>query len=101
MDGLTQMTFAEQPPSVPRETSEEAAEAIKRKRLAQWRRIHERLILAGWGGLTDQEIQRATGLDPSTERPRRIELVNAGLVYDSGRKRRTLSGRRAIVWVSA
>ena len=98
MDGLEQTTFAQQPPSVHGDTSESAAEAIKPHRASQWRRIHERLILAGWEGMTDQEIQRATGLDPSTERPRRGELVDAGLVYDSGRKRRTVSGRRAIVW---
>lgn len=98
--GDSQLTFAEQPPSVHGETSEAAAEAIKPHRVAQWRKIHDRLVLAGWDGLTDQEIQHATNLDPSTERPRRGELVDAGLIYDSGRKRRTLSGRRAIVWVA-
>jgi hypothetical protein len=32
------------------------------------------------GGLTDWEIQRDTGIQPSSERPRRGELVDAGLV---------------------
>jgi polysaccharide pyruvyl transferase WcaK-like protein len=30
-----------------------------------------------------------------------IELVNAGLVRDSGERRRTSSGRQATVWVAA
>jgi hypothetical protein len=49
-------------------------------------------------GLTDEEIQDQTGMNPSTERPRRIELVLAGLVRNSGRKRRTRSNRLAVVW---
>ena len=49
-------------------------------------------------GLTDQEIAAVTGLDPSTARPRRIELVEQQLVRDSGRKRPTRSRRMATVW---
>lgn len=49
-------------------------------------------------GATDEEIQRVLGMNPSTERPRRVELVNLGLVRDSGYKRKTSSGRLAVVW---
>lgn len=49
-------------------------------------------------GRTDEEIQRMLKLNPSTERPRRIELVQAGKVRDSGRTRKTKSGRAAAVW---
>lgn len=49
-------------------------------------------------GATDEEVQRALGLNPSTQRPRRIELVTRGLVIDSGTKRDTTSGRAAVVW---
>jgi len=52
------------------------------------------------GGATDQEIQQALNLDPSTQRPRRVELVHMGQVRDSGRKRKTVSGRMAVVWVA-
>jgi hypothetical protein len=45
-------------------------------------------------GATDAEVQRALGMDGNTERPRRIELVNAGHLEDSGRRR-----DGAIVWV--
>src|SRR5262245_13499138 len=51
-------------------------------------------------GATDEEIQRALEMNPSTERPRRIELVQAGLVQDSGQTRPTLSGRQAVVWAA-
>jgi len=49
-------------------------------------------------GRTDEEIQRMLKLNPSTQRPRRIELVQAGKVRDSGRTRKTKSGRAATVW---
>ena len=47
---------------------------------------------------TDEEIQQALGMNPSTQRPRRIELVEAGLVEDSGETRETTAGRRAAIW---
>lgn len=47
-------------------------------------------------GLTDQEMQR--WMLSSTQRPRRIELVRAGLVEDSGQTRPTFTGRKATVW---
>lgn len=50
------------------------------------------------GGLTDEEIQEALRMNPSTQRPRRIELERAGVVHDSGRTRRTRSGSHAVVW---
>lgn len=55
----------------------------------------------GIGGLTDEEIQMALEMNPSTERPRRIELQSAGLVVDSGIRRPTRSGRLAVVWSAA
>jgi predicted transcriptional regulator len=47
---------------------------------------------------TDEEIADLLALNPSTSRPRRIELVQAGLVVDSGTTRKTRSGRQAVVW---
>lgn len=48
--------------------------------------------------MTDAEIQDALGLDGSTQRPRRRELEQAGLVFDSGERRATHTGRAAVVW---
>ena len=47
---------------------------------------------------TDAELQAALGLEGSTERPRRNELLTAGLIEDSGDRRPTPSGRLAVVW---
>jgi len=52
-------------------------------------------------GATDEEIQVATGINPNSQRPRRVELVDRGYIKDSGRRRKTRSGRSAIVWVLA
>lgn len=50
-------------------------------------------------GATDEELYQATGWDENTVRPRRNELMNDGWVEDSGRTRRTPSGKDAVVWV--
>jgi hypothetical protein len=51
------------------------------------------------GGLTDEEIQRVLKIQPpGTARARRVGLVAAGKVRDSGRTRKTASGRDATVW---
>lgn len=55
-------------------------------------------FLRASGGATDERGIDSTGISPSTYRPRRIELVDAGLVRDSGRTRTTRSGRQAVVW---
>lgn len=49
-------------------------------------------------GATDEEIQRDLRMNGSTERPRRVELVELGLVRDSGGTGRTRSGGKATVW---
>ena len=49
-------------------------------------------------GATDDEVQVGLDMNPSTERPRRAELFTQGLIEDSGTRRKTQSGRLAIVW---
>jgi len=81
------------------DTSEEAAEAIA-PRLSE---LQERVLATlrhHTGGLTDEEMQFWYDISPSTQRPRRIELVARGLVKDSGLRRRTRSGRSAVIWVA-
>ena len=51
-------------------------------------------------GATDEEIQTGLDMNPSTQRPRRVELVDQGLLEDSGRTRLTRSRRSAVVWVA-
>ena len=82
------------------ETSVEAAEAIAPAAATLRLLVLAVLRKAGADGMTDEEMLAATGLQPSTGRPRRIELMQAGHVRDSGRKRETKSGRRAVVWIA-
>lgn len=53
--------------------------------------------LAKHGPLTDEQIVERTGLGANTARPRRVELVRAGLVVAVG-EGRTAGGHRAATW---
>jgi hypothetical protein len=61
------------------------------------RRVLDFIASRGEEGATDEECQRELGMNPSTQRPRRGELANAGLIVESG-TRLTSSRRRATVW---
>ncbi len=50
-------------------------------------------------GATDDEVEVAMGLRHQTASARRVELLKREIVYDSGRRRKTRSGRNATVWV--
>lgn len=47
---------------------------------------------------TDQELAQILGIHENTIRPRRVELVDKGMVRDSGERRLTKARRKAIVW---
>lgn len=85
-------------------TSVAAAESVRgrvaaiREAVLRW--IQTARIVDVKDGLTDEEGSALSGIGPSTYRPRRCELVQAGLVRDSGRTRRVRSGRNAVVWVA-
>lgn len=80
-------------------TSSDAAKAIEPKAGTLRAKLLE--CLRGFHfGATDIEMQLYARMDPSTQRPRRIELLRAGLIKDSGRTRKTASGRQATVWVA-
>lgn len=53
------------------------------------------LLLLASGPHTDNELVDLTGLSPSSVRPRRVELVEAGLVEDSGQRR-----KGCVVWAT-
>lgn len=90
--------FTDAPAQRHSETSVAAAEAIKPDKESLRRHLLEWLQERGLTGATDEEAQDALGMDGNTERPRRRECEDAGLVRDSGTKRRTRSGREAVVW---
>lgn len=78
------------------ETSREAAESMRldtstlQLRLLLWLEKH--------GPATDETMQWDIPMSANTQRPRRVEVVRLGLVRDSGEKRKTRSGRSAVVW---
>lgn len=91
--------FAQRAPSVAGSlTSALAADSLGSKTLnALQRRVLEHIAHRP---STDEEIATQLAMNPSTVRPRRIELVRRGLVVEDG-TRRTASGRMATVWRTA
>ena len=85
------------------ETSKDAADSIVDDLPRLQKRVYERLLWLGSYGATDEQIQIALSMNPSTQRPRRIELTNKGLVHaveGPNGKRLTRSGRKAQVWAT-
>jgi hypothetical protein len=85
------------------ETSHEAAASLDDVRESQ-RRVHD--LLRVFGPTTDERlviVAIASGwhVSPSGLRTRRHELVEAGLVVDTGQRATLASGRRAVVWAVA
>lgn len=81
-------------------TSREAATSMLLSSNTMRARVWKYLVNKDLDGATDEQIQKALELDPSTERPRRRELVLQGFVKDSGTVKKTTSGRDATVWVA-
>jgi hypothetical protein len=79
------------------ETSREAAEAIEPHMTPLQQKVLDALDHLG-GKATDEQLIAYLDLSPSTVRPRRVELVQLGVLRDSGKKVRTLSRRRAVLW---
>jgi hypothetical protein len=80
-------------------TSKQAAREIAPKASTLREDVLRFVQAQGARGATDEEVQAALGMAGSTERPRRVELLEAGQVKASG-VRRTSSGRRAVVWIA-
>jgi hypothetical protein len=51
-------------------------------------------------GATDEEMQVALEMNPSTQRPRRQELEKMGFIARTERTRLTKSGRHAVIFVA-
>jgi hypothetical protein len=84
------------------ETSHAAARSISSDKLRQSQDEVLRLFDVG-GNMTDVEVALLASVEgvvqsPSGLRTRRRELVDLGLLKDTGKRERLLSGRQAIVW---
>jgi hypothetical protein len=100
VEGLDQCRCGStRPASQPTPTSEEAAAQIAPSVSGLRRRVYE--FVRQKGLVTDEQICNELGLNPSTARPRRIELVQVGLIRNSGKVAPTASGRSAVLWTAA
>ena len=80
------------------DTSHQAAGRITPASGTQRQHVFIAVTAAYPGGMTDEELQGELEMNPSSQRPRRGELVEQGWVEDSGQRRKTASGADAIVW---
>lgn len=87
-------------PSMPIDTSEDAAEAIKPDAAAIRERVFDYVRATGVFGAIEQEIEGGLGLPGNTVRPRLWELENDGRIVKSTRTRQTRAGRKARVYVA-
>ena len=88
------------PPANASVTSGAAKVAIRPTAGRLRKRVLEFIQQHGAAGVTDREIQAGLNMSGDTERPRRRELQQLGLIADSGMVRQTGSGRAAVVWVA-
>lgn len=79
-------------------TSTEAAESIKPVLGKLQEIVYAYLQSSESIGATDEEMQAHLDMPANTQRPRRCELLLKGLIKDSGERRPTKSGRKAVVW---
>ena len=81
------------------ETSRAAADAMRGEASKTLRaKVYEAIVASGDKGMTDPELQAELELTGSTQRPRRVRLVELGLVIDSGKRRDSSKGRSCTVW---
>ena len=80
------------------ETSKVAAARIRPASGTQRAKVLAKLTAAFPNGMTDEELQDSLAMNPSSQRPRRVELVEQSWIEDSGDRRKTRSGTDAIVW---
>ena len=82
------------------DTSIAAADAIAPK-LGRLQRLAETTIrAAGPDGLTADELAARLAMGRWSIQPRTTELSRKGMIRDSGRRRRNVTDRAAIVWVA-
>jgi hypothetical protein len=92
--------FAPHPPSQPVATSIAAADAIAPSADRLRKQVFEYISEQGARGATDEECQLALGMAGDTQRPRRIELFQAGKICMAPEMRLTRAKRKANVWVA-
>lgn len=80
-------------------TSQEALKSIGEDKARIRRDVLRFIRVRGPHGATCDEVEVTLNLAHQTASPRVYELHKRGSIVDSGQKRVTRAGRRAIVWV--
>lgn len=71
-----------------------ASISLKNKQAAHWR-----ILMALYNvAMTDEDMQKELEMNPNTQRPRRVELVEKGWVEPYHHTKFTESGREAMLW---
>jgi len=93
--------FSDCGPDTPRQMSAEAKASLTPETMnGQHRKVLDYIRDQGDNGATDEECQRGLGMNPNSQRPRRGELADVGLIVVAG-KRMTSANKRATVWRAA
>jgi predicted ArsR family transcriptional regulator len=82
-----------------RDTSYDAALRIKPSAASYGAKVLA--ILATRGPMTPDEVAEALDVSVLTVRPRFTALCQAGIIVDTGQRRRNANGRNTIVWRAA
>jgi hypothetical protein len=84
------------------DTSAAAKASLPEDKLSKLRRqVYRYAQVRGYRGTTCWEVEQGLKLSHQTASARCTELHQSGLIVDSGQRRPTGSGRKAIVWVAA
>jgi len=81
------------------DTSEAAAASVDETTPYLRRRVFDYISARGAEGATCDEVEGALDMRHQTASPRVNELAGRGAIVDSGRRRKTRSGRSAAVYV--
>ncbi len=96
--------FASAPLRNPTPESPYAPSAPESPAKAKTTRAEKRILdfvrSRGYQGCTDSEIQERLSMCGDSQRPRRVALTRARFIRDSGRTRKTKTGRAATVWIA-
>lgn len=83
-------------PETSHEAKRVAVTSAGMRRQMVWELFQERQGL----GLCDHELIEMSGIPANSARPTRVGLTRDGLLKDSGMRRLTPQGNKAIVWVT-
>lgn len=100
MEAIRAILSGTTPPSNNTDTSNMAAKVVAPKFNERAERMYKMILDKGVDGVTDEEGQVALSMSGNSYRPVRGNLVKLGMVVDSGRKRDTVTGNPAKVWIS-